>query len=137
MKKFFGSPDKELIFFKRLFAMNNRLLQIISFLAFALLIYDIGFKSNPQEGLIHKTCSYLLIFLALGYTIRMFSKSERYSLLRYFVEILIDKPNIFGVKSKTKKVIGVLTPETIIEKDDIMLLFGHIKDLQSILSLED
>jgi trk system potassium uptake protein len=49
----------------------------------------------------------------------------------------VDKPNIFGIKSKTKKVTGVVTPETVIEKDDIMLLFGHIKDLQSILSFEE
>ncbi|EKB48527.1 potassium channel family protein [Cecembia lonarensis] len=48
-----------------------------------------------------------------------------------------EKPNIFGVKSKSKKVTGVVTAETKIEEGDILLLFGHIKDIQEILSLED
>ncbi|MCH7411370.1 TrkA family potassium uptake protein [Belliella sp. DSM 111904] len=48
-----------------------------------------------------------------------------------------EKPNIFGVKSKRKKVTGVVTAETKIEEGDILLLFGHIKDIQEILSLEE
>ncbi len=47
-----------------------------------------------------------------------------------------EKLNIFGIKSKIKKVAGVVTPETLIEEGDILLMFGHIKDLQEILSLE-
>ncbi|SMD42451.1 trk system potassium uptake protein TrkA [Aquiflexum balticum DSM 16537] len=47
-----------------------------------------------------------------------------------------EKLNIFGIKSKIKKVAGVVTPETKIEEGDILLMFGHIKDLQEILSLE-
>ncbi len=48
-----------------------------------------------------------------------------------------EKPNIFGVKSKSKKVTGVVTAETKIEEGDILLLFGHIKDIKEILSLGD
>ncbi len=48
-----------------------------------------------------------------------------------------EKPNIFGVKAKSKKVTGVVTANTKIEKGDILLLFGHIKDIQAILKLEE
>ncbi|MDX5479154.1 MAG: TrkA family potassium uptake protein [Cyclobacteriaceae bacterium] len=48
-----------------------------------------------------------------------------------------EKPNIFGVKSKSKRVTGVVTADTKIEEGDILLLFGHIKDIQSIVDLED
>jgi len=47
-----------------------------------------------------------------------------------------EKLNIFGVKSRIKKVAGVVTPETKIEEEDILLMFGHIKDLQEIINLE-
>ncbi|MCH7399211.1 TrkA family potassium uptake protein [Belliella sp. DSM 107340] len=47
-----------------------------------------------------------------------------------------EKPNIFGVKSKSKKVTGVVTPDTVIEEGDILLLFGHIKDINTILNME-
>ncbi|MFD2034984.1 potassium channel family protein [Belliella marina] len=50
---------------------------------------------------------------------------------------MVEKPNIFGVKSKKKKVTGVVTPDTVVEEGDILLLFGHINDIQSILKLED
>jgi trk system potassium uptake protein TrkA len=45
--------------------------------------------------------------------------------------------NIFGVKAKSKKVTGVVTADTKINEGDILLLFGHIKDIQSILKLEE
>lgn len=47
-----------------------------------------------------------------------------------------ERLNIFGNKTKIKKVTGVVTAETNIEKDDILLLFGHVKDIQAILNLD-
>lgn len=47
-----------------------------------------------------------------------------------------EKINIFGFKSKVKKVTGVVTPETKIEEGDILLLFGNNKDIQNILNLD-
>lgn len=48
-----------------------------------------------------------------------------------------EKKNIFGIKAKSKKVSGVVSPDTKIEEGDILLLFGHIRDLQAILSLDE
>jgi trk system potassium uptake protein len=48
-----------------------------------------------------------------------------------------EKTNIFGIKAKSKKVSGVVAPDTKIEEGDILLLFGHNRDLQAILSFND
>ncbi|WP_194777209.1 potassium channel family protein [Pararhodonellum marinum] len=48
-----------------------------------------------------------------------------------------EKLNMFGIKSKVRKVSGVVTGETKIEEGDIFLLFGHTKDIQAILSLDE
>lgn len=41
-----------------------------------------------------------------------------------------------GVTHKKKKVIGVVDGNTIFEKNDILVLFGHINDIQRMLQLE-
>ncbi|MFC4871920.1 potassium channel family protein [Negadavirga shengliensis] len=46
-----------------------------------------------------------------------------------------EKPNIFGIMSKKRKVTGVVSGDTKIEKGDILLLFGNIKDINRILNL--
>jgi trk system potassium uptake protein TrkA len=48
-----------------------------------------------------------------------------------------EQVNIFGFRSKVKKVSGVVAPETRIEEGDILLLFGHVKDIAAFLSVED
>ncbi|MBS9524509.1 TrkA family potassium uptake protein [Litoribacter alkaliphilus] len=48
-----------------------------------------------------------------------------------------EKPNIFGIMSKKRKVSGVVAGNTKIEKGDILLLFGNIRDINRILSLEN
>jgi trk system potassium uptake protein len=48
-----------------------------------------------------------------------------------------ERLNIFGNKRLSlKRLRGVVTAETKIEKDDILLLFGHVKDIQAILNLD-
>src|SRR5690606_27414698 len=48
-----------------------------------------------------------------------------------------EQVNLFGFKSKVKKVSGVVAPETRIEEGDILLLFGHVKDIGALLSVDD
>jgi trk system potassium uptake protein len=47
-----------------------------------------------------------------------------------------EKTNIFGSKTMVKKVQGVLSGDTKIQENDILLLFGHIKDLRTVLSFD-
>jgi trk system potassium uptake protein len=49
---------------------------------------------------------------------------------------LEEKPNIFGIKSKKRKVVGVVGADTKLEKGDIFLIFGHVKDIRGILELD-
>jgi trk system potassium uptake protein TrkA len=60
----------------------------------------------------------------------------------FFLNILTvikleDKSNILGIKTREKRVIGVITPEYLLEEGDILLLFGKIKNIQEFLNLDD
>lgn len=60
----------------------------------------------------------------------------------FFLNILTvikleDKANILGIKTQEKRVIGVITPEYLLEDGDILLLFGKIKNIQEFLNLDD
>ena len=48
-----------------------------------------------------------------------------------------EKPNIFGILSKKRKVSGVVAGNTKIEKGDILLLFGNIRDINRILNIDN
>ena len=47
------------------------------------------------------------------------------------------KKNLLGINTPHKNVIGVVTPEYKFETEDILLLFGKIKNIQQFLSLGD
>jgi len=60
----------------------------------------------------------------------------------FFLNILTvikleDKTNLLGLKTQEKRVIGVITPEYLLEEGDVLLLFGKIKNIQEFLNLED
>lgn len=46
----------------------------------------------------------------------------------------VDRKNILGISRKVNEIMGVLGPETNLEKDDILVLFGDIRDIESFLS---
>jgi trk system potassium uptake protein len=47
-----------------------------------------------------------------------------------------DYTNIFGIKSTKKEAMGVVSPDTVIEEGDLLLLFGNIKDIKEVLALD-
>ena len=47
------------------------------------------------------------------------------------------KKNLLGINTPYKNVIGVVTPEYAFESEDILLLFGKIKNIQDFLKLGD
>jgi trk system potassium uptake protein TrkA len=47
----------------------------------------------------------------------------------------IERTNMLGKKSITKKVLGVVNGDTKIEAGDILVLFGSSKDIQRILEM--
>lgn len=72
----------------------------------------------------------------VGSTIAETQIRQNYNINILTIIKLEEKANIFGNKTKVKKVQGVLSGETKIEEGDILLLFGHIKDLRSVLSMD-
>jgi trk system potassium uptake protein len=85
----FDTPEKRIKFAKKFFLVNGKILQILSFLAFAVLIYDIGFETESRDRLIETLYNSLLLLISLGYIIRIFSKSEKYKKVRFGIEILL------------------------------------------------
>lgn len=71
----------------------------------------------------------------VGLTIAETKIRQDYNINILTVIKLEEKLNIFGNKSKTKKVTGVVTADTVIKEGDILLLFGHVRDIQAILDL--
>ncbi|MBN3581583.1 TrkA family potassium uptake protein [Algoriphagus aestuarii] len=60
----------------------------------------------------------------------------------FFLNILtvikmVDKTNLLGIKTQEKRVVGVITPDYLLEEGDILLLFGKIKNIQEFLNLDD
>lgn len=60
----------------------------------------------------------------------------------YYLNILTiikleQRKNLLGINTPHKNVIGVVTPEYKFEADDILLLFGKIKNIQDFLKLGD
>ncbi|MCH7399210.1 ATPase [Belliella sp. DSM 107340] len=85
--KFFKSPDERILKIRKLFELNNSIIQVISTLAFGILVFDLGFRDEVHSGVVGKIYFMLLLLLSLGYTIRLFSKSEKFKMSRYIVEI--------------------------------------------------
>ncbi|SMD42450.1 potassium uptake protein, TrkH family [Aquiflexum balticum DSM 16537] len=86
---FFNSPDQRLLLIKKIFGVNNKVLQLLSFLAFAVLVYDLGFTEESQIGFFKIFYNVILVLLAIGLTIRLFSEFERYKRARFITEIFI------------------------------------------------
>ncbi|SNS32700.1 potassium uptake protein, TrkH family [Belliella buryatensis] len=85
----FNNPDDRIRFIRKLFDLNSKVIQALSFLAFCFLIYDLGFSEEIQAGFIGEIYFSILALMSVGYSIRLFSKSEKFSKSRYLVEITI------------------------------------------------
>ncbi|MCR9016884.1 TrkH family potassium uptake protein [Aquiflexum gelatinilyticum] len=86
---FIQNPDQKINLTKKVFYWNDKILQVLSFLAFGILVFDIGFSKVVQSGKLAVFYNILLIALSVGYTIRLFSKSEKYKTPRLIIEISI------------------------------------------------
>jgi hypothetical protein len=86
---FYHNPDQKINLTKKVFYWNDKVLQLLSLLAFGILVFDIGFSKVVQSGRLAVFYNFLLIALSIGYTVRLFSKSEKYRKPRLIIEIFI------------------------------------------------
>jgi len=49
---------------------------------------------------------------------------------------MIEKSNLLGIKAIKKQVFGVIKPDYVFEEEDILLLFGRVKDIHKFLNIE-
>ena len=65
-----------------------------------------------------------------GKTIQELKLTERYRLVLVTIIKSIKVKNIFGNEKSEMKVTGIVPPDTVIRKGDVMVLFGTTKDLE-------
>lgn len=71
----------------------------------------------------------------IGQSLQNINIEEKFDLRLVAVERLLEVKNVLGVKRPSYQVIDHFTDAFVIEKDDILLLFGQLKDIEKIAEL--
>ena len=69
-----------------------------------------------------------------GRTVKDLNLADRYKLVLVTVLKRVIQKNILGTKKSDLQVVGVVSPDTILQADDVLLLFGALPDLKKFLS---
>ena len=70
----------------------------------------------------------------IGQTVRNAKFREEFKVALLTIIRGVERKNVLGIARKVNEVMGVVSPELVLEKDDILVLFGEIKDIQRILT---
>lgn len=73
----------------------------------------------------------------VGQTIGETAVRNRFNVNILTIIKMRNRPNIFGNMQERQKVMGVVSAQTVIENNDILVLFGEINDIQKILDLNE
>lgn len=71
----------------------------------------------------------------IGQSLQSINFEEKFNLRLVAVERLIEEKNVLGVKRPSYQVIDTFADAFIIEKDDVLLLFGELKDMEKVADL--
>lgn len=71
----------------------------------------------------------------IGRTIKEIDLRGNYNINVLTILRFEEKQNLFGVAQQRKRAQGVVSPQTRINKGDILVLFGDIKDIQEMMNL--
>jgi trk system potassium uptake protein TrkA len=69
-----------------------------------------------------------------GRTIKDLNLADRYKLVLVTILKKVMQKNVFGNNKSDLEVVGVVSPDTILQADDVLLLFGAFTDLEKFLS---
>ncbi len=72
----------------------------------------------------------------IGNNLRDIGLRKNYNIIVLTIITLTETKNLLGAPKKLKKIQGVATPETVVNKGDIMVVFGNIRDIQRMMSDE-
>lgn len=87
--KFLNNPDDKLNFYKRVYSVNERIILILLFSAFSILVYDLGFLELDKSGHFIIIYNAHMVLLSLSYGIRFFSHFIKIGLSRIAYEALV------------------------------------------------
>lgn len=73
--------------------------------------------------------------LFIGQSLQSINLEEKFSLRLVAVERLTDEKNVLGVKRPVYQVIDRFSDAFVVQKDDILLLFGELNDIRKIAEL--
>lgn len=71
----------------------------------------------------------------IGQSLQSINFEDKFNLRLVAVERLVEVKNVLGVKRPSYQVIDIFTDAFVIEKDDILLLFGELKDMEKVADL--
>lgn len=74
--------------------------------------------------------------LFVGKTLKEAGIRRNFNIIVLTTMKIIEKKNLFGGVSKITKVQEVASPEMVLSRDDILVLYGHMKDIHRMLNLE-
>ena len=70
-----------------------------------------------------------------GRTVKDLNLADRYKLVLVTVLKKVIQKNVFGNNKSDLQVVGVVSPDTVLQGDDVLLLFGALTDLEKFLSI--
>ncbi len=70
-----------------------------------------------------------------GRTVKDLNLADRYKLVLVTVLKKVIQKNVFGNNKSDLQVVGVVSPDTVLQSDDVLLLFGALADLEKFLSI--
>ncbi len=70
-----------------------------------------------------------------GRTVKDLNLADRYKLVLVTVLKKVIQKNVFGNNKSDLQVVGVVSPDTVLQSDDVLLIFGALADLEKFLSI--
>lgn len=113
--KIFSNPDRNIIFLKKVISIQEKIVQICSIFAFGVLLFHLGYSTNPQDQV---TTSILfnisLSLIGFGYLLRVFLVEESIFSARIILELLLSILLIVTVLIRWK-LFGLQTSQQFLE----------------------
>ncbi|MBA2562653.1 MAG: TrkA family potassium uptake protein [Chitinophagaceae bacterium] len=89
-----------------------------------------SFQINPDYRLLEVGVPQRYI----GSSINQLDLAIRYRLVLVSILKKVNKKNVFGNDKSELQVMGIVPPETILQRDDVLLLFGSPRDLEDFIT---
>ncbi|WP_057937061.1 TrkH family potassium uptake protein [Algoriphagus resistens] len=88
--KIFSNPDRNIIFLKKTVKIQEKVVQVSSFLAFGILLFHLGYSIDPQNQVATSLLfNIFLILIGLGYFLKVLLVEKSFIPARVILELLL------------------------------------------------